>query len=90
MGDVLSALADRLQPVHQQYDSVAHALEVLLPDGLRGHCRIAGLANGCLKVEADGSTYVYELQLCKGVLLGELQRSCPGVRLRRIEVGMMR
>jgi len=90
IGDLLAGFAERLSPLQQQYESVAQAWDALLPEGLRTHCRIAGLANGCLKVVADGSSYMYELQLCKAVLLRELQRSCPGARVRRVDVGMMR
>ena len=90
MGDVVSHLVERLSPVCREYDSVAHAWAGLLPDALHAHCRIAGVSNGCLKVAADGSSYMYELQLCKAVLLRELQRLCPAARVRRIEVGMAR
>lgn len=90
IGDLVSGFVETLRPLHSQYDSVAHAWDSLLPAGLRAHCRIAGVANGCLKVAAEGSSYMYELQLCKPVLLRELQRLCPGARIRRIEVGMLR
>jgi hypothetical protein len=90
IGDLLCGFIEGISPLQQQYDSVAQAWESLVPGGLETHCRIAGFANGCLKVVADGSSYVYELQLCKAVLLRELQRLCPGARVRRIEVGMMR
>jgi hypothetical protein len=33
---------------------------------------------------------MFELQLCKAVLLRELQRVCPAARVRRIEVGIAR
>ncbi len=90
MGDVVSHLLERLSPACSEYNSVADAWAGLLPDALRAHCRIAGVSNGCLKVAADGSSYMYELQLCKAVLLRELQRLCPAARVRRIEVGMAR
>jgi hypothetical protein len=90
IGDLVSGFVERLSPVCSQYDSVAQALAGLLPEVLRAHCRIAGVSNGCLKVAADGSSYMYELQLCKAVLLQELQRVCPAARVRRIEVGMGR
>ena len=90
IGDLVSAFVERMSPVCSQYDSVAQAWASLLPEALRTHCRIAGVSNGCLKVAADGSSYLYELQLCKAVLLRELQRVCPAARVRRIEVGMAR
>jgi len=90
MGDLVSRFVERLTPVCSQYDSLAHAWANLLPEGLRAHCRIAGVSSGCLKVAADGSSYMFELQLCKAVLLRELQRMCPSARVRRIEVGLGR
>jgi len=90
MGDLVSGFVDRLAPVHTQYDSLAEVWENLLPGNLRAHCRIGSLGNGCLKILADGSSYMFELQLCKAVLLRELQRSCPSAKVRRIDVGMAR
>lgn len=90
IGDLVSGFVDRLSPVHSRYDSVAQAWENLLPGGLRAHCRIGGVGNGCLKILADGSSYLFELQLCKAVLLAELQKLCPSARIRRIDVAMMR
>jgi len=90
IGDLVTGFVERLSPVCSQYDSVTQALANLLPEVLRAHCRVAGVSNGCLKVAADGSSYMYELQLCKAVLLQELQRICPAARVRRIEVGMGR
>jgi hypothetical protein len=90
IGDLVSGFVERLSPVSSQYDSLAQAWTGLLPETLRAHCRIAGLSNGCLKIAADGSSYMYELQLCKAVLLRELQRVCPAARVRRIEVGLGR
>ncbi len=88
IGDLVLGFVDGLSPVHSQYDSVTQAWEDLVPSGLRAHCRIAGIGNGSLKVLADGSSYLFELQLCKAVLLRELQRVCPGAKIRRIDVGM--
>ncbi len=90
IGDLVSGFVERLSPVSSRYDSVAQAWAGLLPEVLRAHCRIAGVSNGCLKVLADGSSYMFELQLCKAVLLRELQRVCPAAKVRRIEVGMAR
>ncbi|MCU0916185.1 MAG: DUF721 domain-containing protein [Planctomycetes bacterium] len=89
-GELMAGLLEQWSPVSARYDSVAEAAQALLPDGLRAHCWIAGVTNGCLKVVADGSSYMFELRLCKAVLLRELQRMCPAARVRRIEVGMGR
>jgi hypothetical protein len=90
LGELLPTVVQALGPVHDRFDSVADAWDGLLPSNLRSHCRLGSFTGGCLKVLADGSSYIYELQLCKAVLLRELQRLCPGARVRRIEVSMTR
>jgi hypothetical protein len=90
LGELLPVFVQTLGPVHDRFDSVEDAWEGLLPGNLRSHCRLGSFTGGCLKVLADGSSYIYELQLCKAVLLRELQRLCRGARVRRIEVSMAR
>lgn len=90
LGELLPGFVRALGPVHDRFDSVAEAWDDLLPDKLRSHCRLGSFSNGCLRILADGSSYIYELQLCKAVLLRELQRLCPGARLRGIDVAMAR
>ncbi len=90
MGELVSGFVQRLAPTEGRYDSVAEVLADLLPGNLHAHCRVGGLTSGSLKLLADGSSYMFELQLCKAVLLRELQRLCPGAKIRRIEVGMLR
>jgi hypothetical protein len=90
MGDAAGDFVRRLAPMPQRYDSVSQALTGLLPATLQAHCRVAGLSDGALKLMADRSSYMFELQLCKAVLLRELQRLCPGARVRRIEVALLR
>ncbi len=90
IGQILAGFVETLGPVHDRYDSVAEAWEQLLPRNLRSHCRLSGLTNGCLRMVADGSSYLFELQLCRPELLRELQRACPGAKVRRIEVAMAR
>ncbi len=90
MGQLVSDFVGRLAPVPDRYDSVTEALESLLPGNLRSHCRVGSLTNGSLRLVADGSSYLYELQLCRAVLLREMQHLCPAAKLRRIEIGMLR
>jgi hypothetical protein len=89
IGEILSGfVADLGAP--PAFDNVGEALAGLLPANLRAHCRVGAVSNGCLKLVADASSYVYELQLCSEGLLEEMQRLCPSARLRRIEVGIAR
>jgi hypothetical protein len=90
IGDLVAGFVRALGPVHDRYDSIAEAWDGLLPESIRSHCRVAGLTDGCLKIVADGSSYMYELQLCRPVLLRELQRLCPAAKIRRIVVAMAR
>jgi len=90
LGDLLPAFVQALGPVHDRFDSVTDAWEDLLPGNLRSHCWLGSFTNGCLRVLADSSSYICELQFCKADLLRELQRLCPGARVRRIEVSMAR
>ena len=89
IGEVIAGFVESLEPP-RQVGAVAEALAEALPYSLRPHCRVGALSNGCLKLVADGSSYVYELQLCSAELLQEIQRRCPTARLRRIEVGIAR
>jgi len=90
LAELLPGFVRALGRVHDRFDLVADAWEGLLPDNLRSHCRLGGFSDGRLKVLADGSCYSYELQLCNADLLKELQRLCPGARVRQIDVVMGR
>ena len=88
MADLVNGFVERLAPLPVRCDSVAAAMEGLLPPNMRPHCRFAGVSAGSVKLVVDAASYMYELQLCKSELLAELQRLCPGARLRRIQVVM--
>jgi len=90
MADLVGGFVERLAPVQARCESVAEALQGLLPDSMRDHCRFAGVSAGSLKLVADSASYMYELQLCKSDLLTELQQLCPNARLHRIQVAMVR
>ena len=90
MSDLVADLVARMAPVHARYGSLEEVWATVLPDHLQSHCRIGGLSNGCLKILADDCTYRFELQLCKAVLLRELQRLCPSAKIHRIDVAMAR
>jgi hypothetical protein len=85
---VVAGYVEALERIPARCDSVTEALEGLLPPAMRGHCRLGEISGGSIKIVVDSASYMYELQLCKAELLGELQRLCPGVPLRRIHVTM--
>lgn len=88
VADLVGGFVQQLAPVHARCDSVAAALEGLLPPNMREHCRFEGVSAGNVKLLVDGASYRYELQLCKSDLLMELQRLCPSARVSRIQIVM--
>ncbi len=90
MAEALNGFVERLAPVQANADSVTEAWDMILPPTLRRHCRIGAITGGTIKVVVNAASYMYELQLCKDELLGELQRLCPRAGLRRMQVGMAR
>ena len=90
IGEALGGFVERLGPAPVAGGTVAEVLPRVLPPSLRKKCRVAAVSDGCVKLVADGSSYLYELRLCQAGLLEELRRLCPGSRLRRIEISMAR
>ena len=88
MGELTNVLLARLAPVHERCDSLRQAWDYVLPANLKAHCRIGQIKGGCLRIDVDTASYMYELQLCRDELLKELQRLCPGTGLRRVQVAM--
>ena len=87
LGDVVAQLLqDRISPQQAKYGQLADAWSQLLPEEMKKHCRLADFSAGRLKVTADSSAYVYELQLCSNELLRQLQQQCPAARLTKIKV----
>ena len=87
LGDVVTRLVEKqISPRQARFGQLADAWNQLLPAELRKHCRLADFSAGRLKVTADSSAYVYELQLCSDELLKQLQRQCPVARLTKIKV----
>ncbi len=89
LGDVVTRLLEnRISPQQARYGQLADAWNQLLPAELKKHCRLADFSAGRLKVTADSSAYVYELQLCSSELLSQLQQQCPAARITKIKVTM--
>jgi hypothetical protein len=90
IGDLASNVVQQLAPVSCRAGSLEEAWADVVPPNLRAHCKLVSFRNGCLKIVASESSYLYELQLCKAALLEEFQVRCPGVRINRIDVAMGR
>ncbi len=82
---VRQLMAEQISPRQARLCELADLWGRLLPGSLREHCEIVDISGGLLKVEVDSPSYLYELQLCSEELLEELQRQCPGARVKRIK-----
>jgi len=86
LGDVVRQfMENQVSPQQARFGTIEDVWGGLLPAELRQHCEIAGISGGRLEVLVDSPSYMYELQLCSSELLGELQRQCPGARIKKIK-----
>ncbi len=86
LGQVAQQLMDkRISPQQARFGPVTELWGQLLPEELNGHCRIADISGGQLKVLVDSPSYAHELRMCGPELLAELQSQCPRARIRDIK-----
>ena len=86
LGDLVKTLIDRrVGPQHARFGTLEEVWEQLLPVELSGHCEIAGVSAGQLKVRVDSPAHMYELKLCSSELISELQQQCPRAGIRNIK-----
>ncbi len=86
LGDVTRELMEnRISPQQARFGPISELWSQLLPDELRKHCKIAGIAGGRLNVLVDSPAYRYEMQLCSSELLSELQQQCPRAHIKKIK-----
>jgi len=87
--EMLTELMDNtIVPQQAQFRRVSELWQQMLPAELSGHCRVADISAGQLKVLVDSPSYMYELQLCSSNILAELQRRCPQARIRAIKLAL--
>ncbi|MBN1391276.1 MAG: DUF721 domain-containing protein [Sedimentisphaerales bacterium] len=86
LGDALSELmTSQVSPRQSRFESIADAWGRILPRELCRHSRIVDVSGGRIKVAVDSPSYMYELQLSSPELLEELDRRCPGTRIKEIK-----
>jgi hypothetical protein len=81
-------LEERILPQQKKILSLNKCWQQLIPESLCGHCRIAGISNGNLKVFVDSASYIYQLKLYSSNLLAELRYRCPHIRIKGIELAI--
>ena len=86
LGQALGGLVEKqIGPKQAKVAAVIEVWNQLLPEELRRHCRIIGISGENLKVLVDSPSHMYELQLCRGELLEELQQQCRHSKIRKIK-----
>ena len=82
-------MAERVDPRHEVFESVAAAWEETVPQGMAGFCRLADVTSGKARILVSSPSHLYQLQLCGPQLLGQLQQRCgkKAVRYIRFEIG---
>jgi len=94
LGDALVNIMEQKHTgIAQRYEAanrVAETWAQLLPAELAQHCRVVDLSAGCLTVEADSPSYLYELRISSPQLVEHLRRGCPAAKVRAIKVVLSR
>jgi predicted nucleic acid-binding Zn ribbon protein len=82
-------MAERVDPRHDVFESVAAAWAETVPQGMAGFCRLADVTHGKARVVVSSPSHLYQLQLCGPQLLGQLQQRCgkKTVRYIKFEIG---
>ncbi|MBN2456741.1 MAG: DUF721 domain-containing protein [Sedimentisphaerales bacterium] len=86
LGDAIAKLmAGDLQSKCEKFEVVAESWDELVPPEVRGHCRIAGISSGQVRIAVDSPAYLYQMRLVSSELLPMLQQLCPMARFRKID-----
>jgi predicted nucleic acid-binding Zn ribbon protein len=94
LGDALVKMMEQKRTgIAQRYEAANRVAETwgqILPVELAEHCRVVDLSAGCLTVEADSPSYLYELRISSPQLIEHLRLSCPSSKVRAIKVVLSR
>jgi len=77
-------LRRRVYPRQRKLGRVGAAWGEMLPEGLREHTCLEGLARGTLRVLVDDAASLYELRLATEDLLEQLRQACPSAGVSEI------
>jgi len=82
-------IAERVDPRHENFESVAAAWEETAPRGMVGFCRLADVIHGKARVLVSSPSHLYQLQLCGPQLLEQLRQRCgkKTVKSIKFEIG---
>lgn len=88
LGDTVEQIINRVSPKQKKYQALFCAWEKILPEELFSHTRIDNIAGGQLGVKVDSPAHLYELRLCSGQLVVQLNKMCPAARIKTIKLSI--
>lgn len=86
IGLAIERFLSKRSPQFKKAEQVAEAWDRLLPDPIRGQCRLAGFISGVLTVEASTGPFLHQLQMIRSRLLQEIREQCPQSGIRDIRI----
>lgn len=86
IGELLRGyMENRVRPRQQDFAIVKEAWDQVVPAAMAGVCRLGDVENGRVRVLVGSPPYRYQLQMCAGELLKELQNRCGRKTVRQIK-----
>ena len=86
LGDCIQQfMIDTVEPKTEQYQTICQIWEKIVPENLRHHCRIIETENGIVKVQADSSSFLFELRLNSQQMLRQIQNEDKSLRIKNLK-----
>ncbi len=84
-----SVLQDFMQNVVDEkateFQTISGLWKKIVPENLLPHCDIIEIESGVIKVGADSPSMVFELRLEAKSILLQIQKTLPGLRIKRLK-----
>jgi len=65
---------------------IIDAWDKIVPENLRPHCRLGGLQNGILTIEADSGPCLYQLKTLSNEMVRRFRQLCPSAKIQKIRL----
>jgi hypothetical protein len=86
LGDcLLRFMQGTVEPKTEQYQALCQIWEKIVPENLKPHCRIVESEGGTVKVQADSSSFIFELRMNSRQMLRQIQNQCPALRIKNLK-----
>jgi hypothetical protein len=74
-----------VEPKAGEYQAVSRLWGKIVPANFSGRCRVAGIEDGIVKLQADSPSVAFELRLDSQKYLSQIQKACPALRIKRLK-----